>query len=191
VNALLRSGLAIAALGLSACSADRAAEEKEQRAVIAAESSGPALLNKARASTAMGDYSRAEQYYAAALRAGAPEKTVVERMIEVCVADQRYPAAVEHAEQYLYRHPGDAEVQFVAASLHVAIGELARGRSLYETVVKDRPNWPEPHYAFATLLRAEDCDIALADQHDLTYLKLSPQGAFAETARARLTRCNP
>ena len=183
--------LAVAALGLSACSGDRVAEEKQQRAVIAAESTGPSLLKKAQASAVMGDYSRAEQYYAAALKAGVPEKAAVQRMIEVCVADQRYPAAVDHAEQYLYRHPGDAEMQFAAASLHVAIGELSRGRSLYEAVIKDRPEWPEPHSAFATLLRAEDCDVTRADQQDLTYLKLSPQGAFAETARARLTRCNP
>jgi len=40
----------------------------------------------------------------------------------------------------------------------------------------------------ASVLRAEGEALELADQHDLAYLKLSPGGPFAETARARLSR---
>jgi hypothetical protein len=57
---------------------------------------------------------------------------------------------------------------------------------LLEDVASQRPSWPEVHYALATVLRDQGEAIELAERHDLDYLRLSPQGQFSETVRARL-----
>jgi len=183
--------LSIAVCAVSSACASEAAQRREEEAAVQQESTAAELLKKAEASVSVGDTTRAEQYYVASLKAGADPHVIVSKLLVVCVADQRYPAAIEYAEQYLYRRPGDLDIAFAAASLHAAVGEGPRARELLERVLKERPNWPEPHYALASVLRAEGEALDLADQHDLAYLKLSPKGPFAETARARLSREAP
>jgi Flp pilus assembly protein TadD len=180
-------GIAIAATGC----AGAAAQRQKDQAAVQKESTPSELVRKAEASWSVGDTTRAEQYYVSALRAGGDENRIVPKLLVVCVADQRYPAALEYAEQHLYRHPKDLDVAFAAASLHLAVGETARARELLEEVLKARPEWPEAHYALASVLRADGSAPDSADQHDLTYLRLSPDGSFAETARARLKRGTP
>lgn len=51
------------------------------------EASAEVLLEHADASRAVGDMTRAEQYYVAAREAGAPDQLIVERLLLVCVAD--------------------------------------------------------------------------------------------------------
>jgi Tfp pilus assembly protein PilF len=148
------------------------------------------LVAKGNAAAAMGDMTRAEQYFVTALRAGADEQRILMRLLVVCVSDQRYAVAAAYAEQYLYRHPGDAAISQAAATLHLALGERARARHLLEAVLAQEPAWPEPHFALASLLRdAGDLSDA-ADRHDLEYLKLAPRGPLAEVARARLRRAS-
>jgi tetratricopeptide (TPR) repeat protein len=163
-----------------------AAAERREREAVAKEASAPELVRRGEASASLGDLTRAEQYFVAALKTGGDQKKITERLLAVCVADQRYPVAVEYAEQYLYRHPRDADVEFAAGSLHAALGNVERARVLLEDVVSQRPNWPEVHYALATVLRDQGEAIELAERHDLAYLQLSPQGTFSETVRARL-----
>jgi tetratricopeptide (TPR) repeat protein len=171
--------------GLSASCGGAAAQRREREAA-AKEASAPELIRRGEASASLGDLTRAEQYFVAALKTGGDEKQVTERLLAVCVADQRYPVAVEYAEQYLYRHPRDADVEFAAGSLHAALGNVERARALLADVASQRPNWPEVHYALATVLRDQGEALELADRHDLAYLRLSPQGTFSETVRARL-----
>ncbi len=171
----------------SAC-ASAAAERRQEEAAVQQESTAAELLKKAEASVSVGDTTRAEEYYASALKAGADPHLIVSKLLVVCVADQRFPAAIEYAEQYLYRRPNDLDIAFAAASLHAAVGEVSRARELLDRVLRQAPEWAEAHYALASVLRAEGDALELADQHDLAYLKLSPDGPFAETARARLNR---
>lgn len=163
-----------------------AAAAQRERDAVAQEASAPELQRRGEASARAGDLTRAEQYFVAALKGGGDEKKITERLLAVCVGDQRYPVAIEYAEQYLYRHPRDADVEFAAGSLHAALGNVARARTLLEDVVGQRPDWPEAHYALATVLRDQGEAIELAERHDLTYLRLSPQGTFSETVKARL-----
>jgi len=181
-------GLLLALCVLSSACASNALTPQRQQAAIRSESSLKQLIERGEASAAIGDMTRAEQYFVAALKAGGDERDLVQRLLVVCVADQRYPVAADYAEQYLYRHPLDIDLQFAAGSIHAAMGETLRARELFEAVVRERPAWPEPHYALASLLREPGNAQELADQHDLEYLKLSPHGALADTARARLTR---
>ena len=129
---------------------------------------------------------RAEQYYISALRAGGPEKMIIERLLFVCAADQRFPVALDYAEHYLHKHPTDEEILFASASLHAAVGDNPGAHTRLQAVLRARPDWAEAHYALATVLREEGGSKNLADEHDLAYLRLNPNGKFAETARARL-----
>jgi Flp pilus assembly protein TadD len=177
-------------LSLVACGG-AAAQRREEQDAVQRESTAAELLRKAEASASVGDSTRAEQYYVSALKAGADARLVIPKLLVVCVADQRYPAAIEYAEQHLGRHPTDLDVEFAAASLHAAVGQRARARQLLESVLKARPSWPEAHYALASVLRADGDSLDVADEHDLAYLKLEPDGPFAERVRARLNRATP
>src|SRR3954469_20158819 len=168
--------------GQSALSPERAREE------LAKESSLRELMARGDASAAIGDMIRAEQSFVSALKAGGDERELVRRLLVVCAADQRYPAAAEYAEQYLHRHPADVDLRFAAASIQAAVGDSRRARELLDTVLRERPDWAEAHYALASMMRADGEPLALADLHDLQYLKLNPHGPLAETARARLAR---
>jgi tetratricopeptide (TPR) repeat protein len=170
----------------SACGGAAIAGQRERDA-LRQESSANELVRRGDASATLGDMTRAEQYFVAALKAGGDERALVQRLLVVCAADQRYPVAAEYAEQYLHRHPLDVDLKFAAGSIQAAIGNGARARELFEAVVRERPAWAEAHYALASLLRDQGQSLALADQHDLRYLQLSPRGVLADTARARLT----
>lgn len=183
--------LSVVVLGLCALTSgcgNAALAQQRQQEQLARDSSAKQLIENGDASASVGDMTRAEQYYVAALKAGGNERDLVQRLLVVCATDQRYPVAAEYAEQYLHRHPLDVDLKFAAGSIHAALGDAERARELFEAVVRERPQWPEAHYALASLLRAQSEPLALADQHDLEYLRLSPHGALAETARARLSR---
>jgi tetratricopeptide (TPR) repeat protein len=166
-------------------------QQQRERESVARESQAEPLFRRGEAAAKLGDMTRAEQYFVGALKAGGDEKRITQRLLVVCVADDRYPAALEYAEEYLHRHPGDAEVAFAAASLHLAVDHLDRARQLLERVVHYRPDWAEAHYALASVLRDQGESLELADVHDLEYLKLNPRGPLAERARARLSRAEP
>lgn len=170
--------------------ASTAQQARRDRLELERERSTAELIRKGEASSVVGDMTRAEQYFVAALHSGTRERFIVSRLLMVCVADQRYPVAAEYADDYLRRHPGDLDIAFAAASIHAALGQRERARALLEALIQQRPAWPEPHFTLASVLR-EDNDaeaLALADTHDLAYLKLEPQGPLAEMAKARLRR---
>lgn len=171
----------------SACGGGALSQQRDREA-LRRESSLHELIARGNASAQIGDMIRAEQYFVSAQKAGGNERELVRRLLVVCTADQRYPAAAEYAERYLHRHPGDVDLRFAAASIQAAVGETRRARELLDTVLRERPDWAEAHYALASMMRADGEPLSLADQHDLQYLKLNPHGTLAETARARLAR---
>jgi tetratricopeptide (TPR) repeat protein len=183
--------LLLACAGLVACGG--AADRQTERKAIQRETSADELYKRGRAAQSIGDLTRAEQYYVAALRAGGSESQIIKPLLLVCVTDQRYPVALEYAEQYLHRHPNDVDVEFATASIHAALGNGLRARRLLERVLHRRPNWSDAHYTLATVLREDGAPaaIALAEAHDLEYLRLDPRGPLAERARARLNKAQP
>lgn len=162
--------------------------QQQERNAIAKELSGNQLVRSGDASVAAGDSTRAEQYYAAALRADGIRKATIQKLLVVCVTEQRYPVALEYAESYLHQHPEDPEMLFAAGSLHAVLGERQPALRMLTQVVHQRPKWSEAHYALATILRQDALTLEIADQHDLEYLRLEPSGPLAESARARLRR---
>lgn len=180
--------LMCAALLLEVGCGGAAAQQQREHDLLRRDGSASGLVEHADAAAAIGDLTRAEQYYVAAIAAGGREKPLVQRLLLVCVADQRYPVAAQYAEQYLRRHPGDWGISFAAAAIAVALGHHDRAQLLLERVVNRRPSWPEAHYALSSVLRERGRALDVADLHDLQYLKLQPDGPLAEAARARLTR---
>jgi lipopolysaccharide biosynthesis regulator YciM len=180
--------LALLIAAPSACGGE--SQALRDRAEIKHEVSPRELLRKGDASASIGDMTRAEQYYVMAQKAGGDEHQIVQRLLVACVADQRYPVALEYAERHLRRHPEDVEVRFATASLRAALGDLTVARDMMLEVLRERPTWAEAHYALGSVLRQMGEQQPLADEHDIEYLRLSPEGTYAEAARDRLRR-NP
>jgi Flp pilus assembly protein TadD len=182
---------ALVAAACVALSAGCASSQDKTNVALQKEQSADELRKAAETAASHGDMTRAEQYFISALRAGGPEKHIIERLLFVCAADQRFPVALDYAEHYLHKHPMDQEILFASASLHAAVGDISGARGRLQTVVQQRPNWAEAHYALATVLREEGGASNVADEHDLAYLRLNPTGPLAETARARLFGATP
>jgi Flp pilus assembly protein TadD len=178
-------------LALTSGCTTREAKTKSDLEAVRRESSSDHLRESGELSARMGDMTRAEQYYVAAIKAGGNEKELTDKLLVVCSADGRYPAASEYAENYLRNHPTDTDIRYAAAVIQAAVGDAGRARSELERVLDERPNLAEAHYALATVLReAGDAPLA-ADFHYREYLRLSPRGTYAEAARSLLMKTVP
>lgn len=144
------------------------------------------LLEQGRAYAEMGDALRAQQYFAASLKAGADEDVVFPLLLRACVAQKNYRLAAEYAETALARHPRNARLRFLAGALHAAIGDVARARERLEQAAKELPDDPEVQFAVAVSFRDDAADIVAADKYFRRYLAIAPDGAHAEEARSSL-----
>ncbi|HEY5956478.1 MAG TPA: tetratricopeptide repeat protein [Polyangiaceae bacterium] len=168
----------------SGCAATAAQSLRRDAEVVQKESTPEVLLRKGDAFAAVGDTTRAEQYFASAQAAGGEPHLLVRRLIRVCVADQRYRAALVYAEDYLRKHPLDDEVRFARATLAVGVGEPRLARDDLNRLVEATPRNPEVHFALAVLLRDEFGDLPAARRHFANYLALAPHGRNREQAQA-------
>jgi tetratricopeptide (TPR) repeat protein len=180
---LSASALSLAFTSL-ACAPPRSKVE-EGVAIMRAETAPRELAGRGDAFAAAGDMTRAEQYFVAALREGGEPARLVRRLISVCVADGRYPVALEYADDYLRRHPGDVDVRYAAATLRVAVGDARRARRELDLVLAAQPALGEAHYVLALLEKGEG-DAMAADREFRAYLAQAPEGERADIARANL-----
>ena len=179
----------ICAAGSSGCAAKQS-KMQEGVAIMKAESAPDQLAARGDSFASVGDMTRAEQYFVAALHSGGEPARLVRRLIAVCVADGRYPVALEYADEYLRKHPGDIDVRYAAATLRVAIGDEPRARDELKRVIAARPAFGEAHYVLA-LLDKDKGDVMAADSEFRAYLVSAPEGEHAEVARANLMRTVP
>src|SRR3954468_22868632 len=115
--------LCLIALAAGSASCATAGSEAQARVETARKERKPDLLiRKARAYASIGDATRAEDYLNAARESGGDERVIVRLLLDVCISDRRYRAAVGYAEDFLRRHPRDRELRFLLATLHVALG---------------------------------------------------------------------
>jgi len=151
------------------------------------EEQSPAKLTaRGQAFAAIGDTTRAREYFDAAVEAGGDERELVPLLVSVCVRDGRYRLAIGYADQYLRKHPKDARMRFILGTLHAGIGEPLAAQSEFSSVLEADPQNPDAQYALAVLLRDQRGDLLGADRHFREYLKLSPEGEHAEEARSSL-----
>src|SRR5688572_18886803 len=90
--------------GLLACGCARGASPgSETPAELAAENERQVkqLMDRARAAYARADYTRAEQYLNLAREGGTNDAELTPLLIDVCVKDQRYRAALQYSEERL------------------------------------------------------------------------------------------
>ena len=183
--------LALNVIGGFGCA--KAPQQKAQQygEIIRRETTPARLQARGEAAAMAGDLTRAEQYFVAAMKSGGPERLLITRLLVVCTTDNRYPAAATYGEEYLHRHPGDTEVRYAVSTIYIGLGDLTRARDGLRTVVEERPDLADAHYALASVLRDSGESLLDADKQFREYIRLSPAGEYAEAARASLLKSVP
>lgn len=171
--------------------ASRASDVESQADAVKEEQTPDKLLARGRAFARVGDLTRAEQYLSAALDAGASVEEALPMLLRVCIAEQRFRAAITYAEPYLKKQPDDTPLRFVVASLYATIGETVIAREHLEKVAQSQPDNAEVHFAMGMLALEADGDMVTADGHFREYLRLEPDGSHAAEARSHLLRSMP
>lgn len=188
--ALLASCVAPTLLGCATTQTSREAEPPEVRAQLEQirRIRWEQLANDGESAATAGDFTRAEQYLAAALQRGAPPERILPRLLRVCIQAHRYRAAIEYARPFLLEHEDAWALRFLVASIHVGLNEPLTASRHLELVLRHNPNHAESEYLLGALLRDELQNPAAADLHFRRYLELAPDGEHASAARAGLLR---
>jgi thioredoxin-like negative regulator of GroEL len=176
----------LAGLASTACGASSGDRVARDLTAVQKERTPDKLVARGVAFAGVGDLTRAEQYLAAALDAGADPEVVLPKLMRVCIAAGHERAAIDYAAPQLRKHPGDAHLQFVVGELRALTGDASGAREDLEHVVNVDPQAAAPRYALARLLRDQVGDVVAADREFRAYLRLSPSGEHAEEARASL-----
>ena len=79
-----------------------------------------------------GDYVRAEQYLAGALEAGGEVDAILPALLRVCVASERYEAALAYTERYEPEASDSPELELVLAALQLGLGQVENERRSLE-----------------------------------------------------------
>lgn len=185
------SPLVLLLLACSACATTPGENMAASVATMRAEHSAEKLVERGRAFASIGDYTRAEQYLAAAIDVGAEVRIVLPLLLKVCIVEKHYRSAIGYAEPMLKKHPDDHRLRLVLGSLYAAIGETKTAREHLEIVAQKEPKSAEAHYALAVLFQNEERDPVNADLHFREYLRLEPAGVHAEEAQSSLLRTMP
>ena len=177
---------------LTACASSRSgAEAKANLNAFEREQNPERLIEYGKAFAQVGDLTRAEQYFAAAIAAGGDQRKILPTLVRVCIQDGRYRVAIRYTEEYLHDHPSDFRSRFVLGTLYSAIGESDEAKKHFEEVLSRSPNDADAHFALAVLMRDTHEDPVGADHHFREYLRLKPGGSHAEEAESSLLKSVP
>lgn len=176
---------------LGACTRPPSERVQTVEKIVRKERAPDKLIERGKAFAMIGDYTRASQYFSAALDEGADEKTVLPLLMHTYVVSQRYLVAIRVGERYVRSHPFDYRLRYLVGTLYAAVGDFQKAREQFEQVLTIDPKHAQAHYALAVLLRDDENDFIGADYHFRQYLKLAPEGPHAEEARASLLKRVP
>jgi len=149
------------------------------------------LVERGKAFARIGDMTRAEQYLSAALDEGADPSEVLPLLLQVCVKTGRYRVAIRYAQDHLDAHPRDTRMRFLLASFYLAVGKTLDAKQELQKVIEADPVHADAHYWLAVIERDNENDLVAADHHFRVYLRLRPDGPYAERARASLLKSVP
>jgi tetratricopeptide (TPR) repeat protein len=169
------------------CAQDPGVRVADDVGTMRAERSVENLVQRGRAFADVGDLTRAEQYLAAALEAGAPYRSILPLLLRVCVAERRFRVAIDYAEPIMKKQPEDHGLRVVLASLYAGVGDTRRAREQLEAVLRRDPELAQAHYILGVILRESDADRATAAHHFREYLRIKPNGVHAAEAKNGLT----
>lgn len=178
-------------VGCASQSAQSGKQIREDLATMHAERSPDKLAARGRAFASVGDYTRAEQYLAAAIDAGGDAGALLPELLRVCIAAKRYRVAIEYATPWIARYPSDVKLRFVVAALRESVGDAAGAKADLQAVLAAAPDDASAHFAYAVLLRDQLGDLAGADHEFREYLRLAPSGEHVEEARSALLKTVP
>lgn len=133
-----------------------------------------------------GDDVRAEQYLTLAMRAGAPESSVIAPLVQACAGGSRLQSALAHALPYLGRHPDAWRLRQLVAAIELALGRTQRAREELARVTRDHPHVAAAHYLLAVIARDQLGDAPAASAAFAAYLRDHPDGEHAAEARSWL-----
>jgi tetratricopeptide (TPR) repeat protein len=136
--------------------------------------------------SANGDFTRAQQYFAAALAAGGKSSAILPKLLKACIAAGDLRLASEYAETELARHPEDAHLRFVTGALLAQIGNQPAAREHLVQAATELKADARVQFLVATFFRDDMRDRVQADGYFREYLKLAPGGEHAAEARASL-----
>lgn len=170
-------------------------------ASVRKESDAQTLVDRGKGFAALGDHTRAEEYLASGIEAGADPREVLPLLMDVCVKTGRYRSAIQHGENHLRKHPHDARTRLMVGTLYAAINESKQARAQLEQVVRSEADeqhegsarrpadlQAQAHYLLAVVARDADHDAVAADRHFREYLRIEPRGSHAEEARSSLLK---
>ena len=134
----------------------------------------------------LGDYTRAEQYFGAAIAAGGKTAEILPRLLRACVGAGDLRLAAEYAETELARNPDNAHLRFVTGALYAQIGNPVAAREHLVQAASALPDDGEVQFSVAAFFRDDLHDRVVADPYFREYLRIAPTGAHAEEARHSL-----
>ncbi len=144
------------------------------------------LFRQGDAFAADGDFTRAQQYFAAAIAAGGKSNEILPHLLEACIAAGDLRLASEYAENELARRPDDANLRFLAGALQARIGNRPAAREHLVQAASEMKGNANVQFMVATFFRDEMQERAFADPYYREYLRLDPNGEHASEARASL-----
>lgn len=145
-----------------------------------------ALAEQGEAYAANGDFTRAQQYYAAAIAAGGKSKAILPQLLKACIAAGDLRLATEYAETELSRDPEDAHLRFLTGALQAQVGNRPGARSHLVQAAKELQKDADVQFSVATFFRDDMNDRIEADPYFREYLRLSPKGEHAAEARGSI-----
>lgn len=190
---VLTAALATAATLASAagCAPSQGTRTHSQLRTLQKETRWQELYERGRAFAAVGDFTRAEEYFGAALDTGGDSQKLIPLILYCCMQDGRYLLAAQYAEEHLQKHPNDYRTRFVLGSIYAGIGQEAQAERELARVVEAKPDEAEAHYALGKILWDGRKSYGAADRHFREYLRLTPSGPHAAEAKERLLHAVP
>lgn len=182
---MTRVVLLLCATALGCGGTEQGSRARSQLQTVEKETKTSALYERGRAFAAVGDFTRAEEYFASALENGGDSNKLIPLLLYCCMQDGRFRLAAQYAEEHLRKHPNDQRTRFVLGSIYAGLGDESAAQRELERVIEANNN-PEAHFALAQLLYQGPKAYADADRHYREYLRLAPSGPHAAEARERL-----
>lgn len=144
------------------------------------------LLKQGDAYAEGGDFTRAQQYFAAAMSAGGDSQVILPRLLRSCIAAGDLRLASEYAETELSHRPDNAHLRFLTGALQAQTGNRPAAREHLVQAARELRSDADVQFSVATFFRDDMQDKVEADPYFREYLRLAPKGVHVAEAKGSL-----